>query len=248
MVCFTIAWKEFRSFLNSPLAYIFLVLFTLLVSSQYFLTGIQFGQNQGLVFWSGGQADLAAFFSLIPWAFVLLVPALSMKLWPDELKSGTIELLLTYPLKSWHIVLGKYLAGLGLLAVALLFTGMTPLTVADYGALDWGPVWGAYLASMLLGGAFLALGLFFGALFKEQVTAFIITCILCFGFVVVGTLLTKINLPGWMQSVGDAVSFVTRFNYLGRGVVPLSDVLYFVLFAATFLVLNVVVIECRKGR
>ncbi|MAG34309.1 MAG: ABC transporter permease [Deltaproteobacteria bacterium] len=245
----TIAWKEFRSFLNSPLAYIFLILFVLILTIQFFVTGVQLGEFSGRTFWNAGQADLEVFFSLVPIAFVILVPALSMKLWPDELKSGTIELLMTYPLRSWQVVMGKYFAGLYLIAIALLLTLMTPLVVSDYGALDWGPVWGAYLASLLMGAAFLAMGLFFGALFREQVTAFIVTIIICFVLVVVGGgLLSRVNLPDALRGVMDAVSFTSRFNYLGRGVVPLADVLFFVLFAGTFLVLNVTVIECRKGK
>jgi ABC-2 type transport system permease protein len=242
-VVFTIAWKEFRSFLNSPLAYIFLICFLGFLSMKFFITGT----DQG-TFWTGSQAELNQFFSLIPQAFVLLIPALSMKLWPDELKSGTIELLMTYPVKTWQVVMGKYLAGLYLIVLGLLLTLMTPLVVSDYGDLDWGPVMGAYLAALLLGGAFLAMGLFFGALFKEQVTAFIVTALLCGVLVLLGTTLNKLFIPQGLHAISEHLSFTNRFNYLGRGVVPLADVTYFVLFAVTFLVLNVTVVECRKGR
>lgn len=246
-VALTIGWKEFRSFLNSPLAYLFIIIFVSALSGMFFLIGTT--QNGASVsFWDMTQADMSLFFGLVPWAFVGLVPALSMKLWPDELKSGTIELLLSYPVRSWQIVVGKFLAGMFMIAAALALTLFVPWTIGDYGQLEWGPIVGAYIGSFLMGGAFLSMGLFFGALFKEQVTAYIVTGLICGVVVAVGTLIANFNLPEGLISVTNYVSFSARFNYLARGVVPLSDVMYFLLFGITFLVLNVSVIECRKGK
>ncbi len=246
-IALTIAWKELRSLLNSPLAYIFVVIFLLYLSGTYFLLGTTEG-GALVSFWSETQADMSRFFALVPAAFAILIPALAMKLWPDELKQGTIELLLSYPVKTWQIVFGKFLAGMYMIAVALALTLVIPFIIDGYGNLEWGPVWGSYIGAILMGGAFLAMGLFFGALFKEQVTAFIVTALICAVVVAVGTIVSNFNIPGGLQSVTDHVSFTARFNYLARGVVPLADVVYFLLFGFTFLVLNVAVIECRKGR
>ncbi len=246
-IALTIAWKELRSFLNSPLAYIFVVIFLLYLSGTYFLIGTT--QGGALVsFWSETQADMSRFFSLVPAAFAILIPALAMKLWPDELKQGTIELLISYPIRTWQIVFGKFLAGMYMIVAALALTIVIPWIVDGYGALEWGPVLGSYIGSLLMGAAFLAMGLFFGTLFKEQVTAFIVTALICALLVAVGTIVTNFNIPGGWQAVTDHISFTARFNYLARGVIPLADVVYFVLFGATFLTLNVAVIEFRKGR
>ena len=246
-VALTIGWKEFRSFLNSPLAYIFVIIFLLYLNGTFFLIGTT--RDGALVsFWNLTQADMKDFFSLVPAAFAILIPALSMKLWPDELKSGTIELLLSYPVRAWQIVIGKFLAGMYMIVIALVLTLFVPFMIGEYGNLDWGPILGSYIGALLMGGAFLSLGLFFGALFSEQVTAFIVTALICALVVAVGTIMTNLNLPSGLQSITDHLSFTARCNYLARGVVPLSDVLYFLLFGATFLVLNVTVIECRKGK
>lgn len=240
----TIAWKELRSFLNSPIAYIFLIAFTGWLSGSYFVWG---KVGQGLTFFSVGNTSLDVYFSLVPQAFVLLVPALAMRLWPDELKSGTVELLMTYPLRTWEVVCGKFLAGLALIALGLVFTLPVPWTVAVYGDLDWGPVWGAYIASLMLGGAFLSIGLFMGALCSEQVTAFIVTAAICLLFVLMGDTLINLFIPRGLHELSNALSFSARFNYLGRGVVDVADAFYFSSVTGVFLLLNCTVIESRKG-
>jgi ABC-2 type transport system permease protein len=243
MVSLSIAWKEFRSFINSPVAYIFLMIFVVVLGGSYFLWGGQTG-----TFFLHGTTELGMYFRMMPLAMAVLIPALCMKLWPDELKSGTVELLLSYPVRSWQVVLGKFLAGLMLVVVGLLFTLTTPITVAGYGSMDWGPIWGAYVASLLVGGAFLAVGLFMGALCREQVTACILTAFVCAALVLMGDTLVNIFIPKNWHGISNALSFSSRFTYLGRGVIDFADALYFVSFAATFLVLNVTVVECRKGR
>ena len=240
----TIAWKELRSFLNSPIAYIFLIAFTAWMAGSYFVWG---KVGQGVTFFSVGNTALDVYFSLVPQAFVLLVPAMAMRLWPDELKSGTVELLLTYPVRSWQVVCGKFLAGLALIAIGLCFTLPVPLTVSGYGEMDWGPVIGAYIASLLVGGAFLSIGLFMGALCSEQVTAFIVTAGLCLLLVLIGDTLINLFIPRELHAFSNALSFSSRFTYLGRGVVDLADTFYFTSFTAVFLILNATVLETRKG-
>ena len=246
-IALTIAGKQFRSFINSPVAYIFLVLFTLYLAGSYFIWGANVG-GQKLDIWTFGSTELDLYFHQLPMAFVILVPALSMMLWPDELKSGTVELLVSYPVRSWQVVMGKFMGGFALVLIALLCTVMTPIEVASLGALDVGPVLGSYLGSLLMGGAFLSVGLFMGALCKEQVSAFILSVLVCGLFVVLGDTLTNQFLPEWMHAVSNALSFENRFNYLQRGILDWVDIFYFVSVTALFLILNVTVMECRKGK
>jgi ABC-2 type transport system permease protein len=244
----TIFSKEFRGFVNTPLAYIFVVLTLVWLGVAFF-----FGKTPGgFTALQVKEASLEMFFVNLPLAFVILVPALAMKLWPDELKLGTIELLMSYPVRPWQVVLGKFLAGLVLIAVTLLATVVTPLTVQAYamteGGLDWGPVWGAYCAGLLLGAAFLAVGLFAGALCREQVTAFIVALFVCGGLVLAGQKEVMLQVSEGVAEIGRLVSFQTRFESMARGVIDVRDVGYFASFTALFLLLNVVVLECRKAR
>jgi ABC-2 type transport system permease protein len=237
--------KEFRGFVNSPLAYIFIVLFLLYLGATYFFGSIAM---QGFTGLQVKEASLETFFSALPYAFVIIVPALAMKLWPDELKLGTIELLMSYPVKPLHVVLGKFFAGMALLAVGLLCTLVTPITVAKYGALDWGPVTGSYLASLLLGGAFLSVGLFAGALCREQVTAFILTLLVCGGLVLIGKTEFLATSSSGFAEVASRISFNARFESMAKGVVDLRDAVYFLSFIVAFLTLNVTVLEARKAK
>lgn len=240
-----ICGKEFRGFVNSPLAYIFLVLFLLHLGASYFFGNLAM---QGFTGLQVKEASLETFFAALPFAFVIIVPALAMKLWPDELKLGTVELLLSYPVKPSQVVLGKFLAGLLLLAVGLLCTLVTPFTVAKYGSLDWGPVVGSYVGSLLLGGAFLSVGLFAGALCREQVTAFILTLLVCGGLALVGKSEFLATSSSGFAEVAARVSFNARFDSMAKGVVDLRDAVYFLSFIAAFLTLNVTVLEARKAK
>jgi ABC-2 type transport system permease protein len=245
----TVFWKEFRGFVNTPLAYIFIVLFLVYLSWAYFVGSLAAGGFTGIQL---KEASLEAFFHRLPLAFVILVPALAMKLWPDELKLGTIELLMSYPVKPWQVVVGKFLAGWLLIAVTLAATLITPITVQRYATqangLDWGPVWGSYAASLLLGGAFLSVGLFAGALCREQVTAFIVSLFICGGLVLVGQTEVMLQVGDFMGELFRQISFQTRFESMARGVIDLRDVVFFASFAGLFLTLNVVVLECRKAK
>ena len=245
----TVFWKEFRGFVNTPLAYIFIVLFLVYLGWSYFVGSLTGGGFTGIQL---KEASLEAFFQGLPLAFVILVPALAMKLWPDELKLGTIELLMSYPVKPWQVVVGKFLSGWLLIAVTLAATLVTPLTVQKYAVadngLDWGPVWGSYAASLLLGAAFLSVGLFAGALCREQVTAFIVSLFICGGLVLVGRQEVMLQVGDTLGEIFRLISFQTRFESMARGVIDLRDVVYFASFCALFLTLNVVVLECRKAR
>ncbi|HYC77682.1 MAG TPA: ABC transporter permease [Planctomycetota bacterium] len=238
-------WKEFRGFINSPLAYIFLILFLLYLGATFFFGGLVAGGFTGI---QVKEASLEAFFASLPYAFVIIVPALAMKLWPDELKLGTVELLMSYPVKPRHVVVGKFLAGLALIATALACTLVTPFTVASYGRLDWGPVQGSYLASLLLGGAFLSVGLFAGALCREQVTAFILTLLICGALVLVGKTEYLMTTAEGFSVWANRIAFNTRFESMAKGVIDLRDVIYFTTFIVAFLTLNTTVLEARKAK
>jgi ABC-2 type transport system permease protein len=244
----TIFWKEFRGFINTPLAYIFVVLTLVWLGVGYF-----FGSTpSGFTALQVKEASLEAFFVNLPLAFVILNPALAMKLWPDELKLGTIELLMSYPVRPWQVVMGKFSAGWLLIAVTLAATLITPFTVKGYATaetgLDWGPVWGAYCAGLLLGAAFLSVGLFAGALCREQVTAFIVALFVCGGLVLAGQREVMLQVGAGLAELFRLISFQTRFESMARGVIDLRDVGYFTSFTALFLFLNVVVLEARKAR
>jgi ABC-2 type transport system permease protein len=244
----TVFWKEYRGFINTPLAYIFVILTLVLLGVSYF-----FGKTPaGFTALQVKEASLEAFFVTLPFAFVILVPALAMKLWPDELKLGTIELLMSYPVRPWQVVLGKFLAGWLLIAVTLAATLITPITVQRYAVssngLDWGPVWGSYAAGLLLGAAFLSVGLFAGALCREQVTAFIVALFVCGGLVFCGQKEVMLQVGDTVGELFRLISFQTRFESMSRGVVDIKDVVYFASFTALFLFLNVVVLECRKAK
>jgi ABC-2 type transport system permease protein len=245
----TIFWKEFRGFINTPLAYIFVSLFLVFLGVNYFTGTLSAGGFTGITM---KEASLEAFFLKLPWAFVILVPALAMKLWPDELKLGTIELLMSYPVRPWQVVVGKFLSGWLLITIIQLATLVTPLTVQRYavaeGGLDWGPVWGSYAAALLLGAAFLSVGLFAGALCREQVTAFIVSLFICGGLVAVGQREVLLQVGDTLGEIFRQISFQTRFESMARGVIDIRDVVYFASFTGLFLVLNVVVLECRKAK
>jgi ABC-2 type transport system permease protein len=245
----TIFWKEFRGFINTPLAYIFVILALICLGVMYFWGTLSGGGFTGIQM---KEASLEGFFMNLPWAFVILVPALAMKLWPDELKLGTVELLMSYPVRPWQVVLGKFFAGWLLIFITLAATLVTPLTVQRYalseGGLDWGPVWGSYAAALLLGAAFLSVGLFAGALCREQVTAFIVALFVCGGLVLVGQRDVMLQVGDWFGEIFMLISFQTRFESMARGVIDIRDLGYFASFTILFLLLNVVVLECRKAK
>ena len=163
-----VAGRELRAYFNSPIAYVFLLVF---VGAALFTF---FNAN---AFFSRGRADLRGLFDAVPFLMVLLVPALTMRLWAEERKQGTLEVLLTLPARDHELVAGKFLASWALLGVGLVLTAALPLTVSTIGDLDWGPVLGGYLAALLLWGAYLAVGQFVSATTENQILAFILALV-----------------------------------------------------------------------
>ena len=233
--------RELRGYFSTPLAYVFIVIFLLLAGWFTF----NFGN-----FYNGGQASLAAFFNYHPWLYLFLVPALSMRLWAEERKTGTIELLLTLPLEIWHSVAGKFLAAWAFTALAVALTFPTWLTVNYLGEPDNGVIVAAYFGSLMMAGGFLAIGSCVSATTDNQVIAFIITVVICFVVLMAGFQPLLSPLVGWVpQTIVDAVaslSFLTHFSSISKGVIDARDIIYFALLIGTFLYANVLVLHMKK--
>ena len=237
-----IARRELGAYFATPLAYVFVLIFLMLSGVFTFYLG---------GFYERGQADLVAFFSFHPWLYLFLVPALAMRLWAEERKSGTIELLLTLPVTRWQAVLGKFLAAWLFTGLALALTFPLWITVNVLGSPDNGAILASYAGSWLMAAGFLAIGSCMSALTRNQVIAFILTVVVCFLFVLSGFPLVLDAVSGWAPRVlVDAIasmSFLTRFNAVARGVIGLQDLLFFVALAGVWLAATTVVIELKQA-
>ncbi|HJU23525.1 MAG TPA: ABC transporter permease subunit [Casimicrobiaceae bacterium] len=238
----TIFRRELASYFATPVAYVFIVIFLVLAGVFTFYLGH---------FYERGQADLIPFFSFHPWLYLFLVPAISMRMWSEERKSGTIEMLLTLPVTMWQAVVGKFLAAWAFIGLALLLTFPIWITVNYLGSPDNGVIVASYLGSFLMAGAFLAIGSCLSACTRSQVVAFILTAVVCFVFLLAGFPLVLGFFSAWApQGVIDAISglsFLAHFNSIARGVVDLRDIVYFVLTIAFWLYASAVVIDLRKA-
>ncbi len=232
-----IAKKELNIYFNTSIAYIFLTLF-LIVGNWLFW------QN----FYLFGQATMRSYFSLLPWIFLLIIPAVTMRSWSEEKKSRTIELLLTLPLRDIEIVLGKFLAGMIFIFIALLLTLVSPIVIASMGNLDWGLVIGGYLGALLLGGAYLSLGLFVSAVNKNQITAFIVSLTACFLFMIVGADFVLTGIPHFLISFLKLSSVTYHFSNISRGIIDFRDIFYYCSFIFIFLLLNTNAIASRHWK
>lgn len=234
--------RELSSYFTTPIAYVFIVIFLLLSGAFTFYLGN---------FFPRGQADLIPFFSFHPWLYLFLIPALSMRLWSEEHKSGSIELLLTLPITMTQAVLGKYLAAWMFTAISLALTFPMWLTVNYLGDPDNGAIVAAYIGSLLMAGGFLAIGSCISALTKNQVIAFIITVVVCLGFILSGFPLVLNIFKGWApQFIVETInsfSFLAHFSAISKGVIDLRDLIFFVSLSAFFLFVNAIIIEMKKG-
>jgi ABC-2 type transport system permease protein len=238
----TIFKRELASYFETPVAYVYIVIFLLLAGTFTFYLGD---------FYERGQADLQPFFTYHPWLYLFLVPAVGMRLWAEERKSGTIEMLLTLPLTMWQAVVGKFLAAWAFIGIALLLTFPIWITVNYLGAPDNGVILASYIGSFLMAGAFLAIGSCLSACTRSQVVAFILTAVVCFVFLLAGFPLVLNFFSSWApQGVVDAVaslSFLTHFASINRGVIDFRDLLYFLITIAFWLYASAVVIDLKKA-
>ena len=234
--------RELRSYFATPLAYVFIVIFLILSAVFTF----SFGQ-----FYERGQADLMPFFSFHPWLYLFLVPALSMRLWAEERKSGTIELLMTLPVTIWQAVVGKFLAAWAFTGIALLLTFPMWITVNYLGDPDNGVILASYLGSFLMSGAFLSVGACLSSLTRNQVIAFVLTATMCFLLVFAGFPLVLDFFRLWApQIVVDSISsmsFLSHYTSITKGVIDLRDLIYFVLMIGFWLFCNAVILDLKKS-
>jgi ABC-2 type transport system permease protein len=221
-VIWTIMKRELGSYFSSPVAYVFLVIFLLLTGFFTFTAGN---------FFERGEASLAAFFGWHPWVYLVLVPAVGMRLWAEERRSGTLELLLTMPVAPWQAIVAKFLASWAFLAVALALTFPAVITVNVLGDPDNGMIVAGYLGSFLLAGAYLALSCMTSAMTRNQVVAFILSVVLCLflilaGFNPVTDLLVRWASPAVVDTVA-AFSVITHFDGFQRGVIDTRNLFFF---------------------
>lgn len=234
--------RELGSYFATPLAYVFILIFLVVINALTFYLG---------GFFERGQADLDPFFTFHPWLYLFLIPALSMRLWAEERKSGSIELLMTQPITLWEAVLGKFFAAWIFAGVALALTFPIWITVNYLGDPDNGAIFAAYIGSLLLAGGFLAIGSCASALTRNQVIAFILGVVTCFVFLLAGYPLVLDVVKGiFPQAIVDMVaslSFLTHFQSISKGVIDVRDLLYFGMLIAFFLIATAVVLDVRKA-
>ncbi len=234
--------RELTGYFATPVAWVFIVIFLVMSGVFTFYIGS---------FYDRGIADLAPFFQFHPWLYLFLVPAISMRLWAEERRSGTIELLLTLPITTWQAVAGKFLAAWLFIGLALALTFPTWLTANYLGAPDNGAIAAAYIGSWLMAGGFLAIGSCISALTRNQVVAFIISVVVCFGFLLSGLPMVQDLFSGWApQSVLDAIadfSFLAHFAAISKGVIDLRDIVYFALVMTFWLVANTIILDIKKA-
>ena len=233
--------RELISYFATPVALVFLVVFLVLSGAFTFYLGDFFLRD---------QADLQSFFVYHPWLFLFLIPAVSMRLWAEDRRSGTFELLLTLPISTFAIVMGKFLAAWVFTGLALLLTCPIWITVSDLGAPDHGVIFAGYVASFLMAGSYLSIGAALSALTKNQIIAFVGTAVICFLFMASGLPLVQNLFVGWapdaLVSLVASFSFFSHFNGILRGVIEGRDLLFFLSLISFWLFVNYVFVNLKR--
>ena len=229
--------RELRAYFDSPIAYVFLTVFAGATMFTFFNVES---------FFARGVADLRGFFGPLPFVMILLVPAITMRLWSEEQKQGTLEVLLTLPAREHELVVGKFLASWALLAAGLALTLVLALSVGLLGRLDWGPVVGGYLGALLLGGAYLAAGQFLSALTENQILAFILALVVCLALYGLGTETFAGLFADRTAAVLRAIGTGSRFQSIARGVIDVRDLAYYASLTLLFLVGCVLAVRARR--
>jgi len=234
--------RELVGYFTTPIAAVFIVIFLMLSGAFTFYLGNYFVR---------GQADLVPFFDFHPWLYLVLIPALAMRLWAEERRSGTIELLLTLPVTIGEAVVGKFLAAWCFTGVALAMTFPMWITVNLLGDPDNGVIFASYIGSLLMAGGFLSIGSCISALTKNQVIAFVVSVVICLGFILSGFPLVLELFSGWapqfLLSAISSFSFLSHFQSISKGVLDLRDILYFFSLMAFWLFATATVIDMKKA-
>ena len=235
----TISRREVSAYFNSPIAYIFMILFIFILSFLFFVF---------FPFFSQTNPDLRNFFFWFPWVLSIFIPAVTMRLWSEERRSGTIELLLTWPLQAWEVVVGKYLAGLFVIAISLILTLVVPMSLSSVTSLEWGVVFTSYLGALLISSVYIALGAWASTLTNNQIVSLLIA--IAFSLVMVGIgyppVVKFLNaLPGLGNFIGW-FGTDSHFREFSKGLINPVGLIYGFSLTVFFLVLNNLFVEGRK--
>jgi ABC-2 type transport system permease protein len=233
----TIVKKELNSYFNSPLGYVVVSVF-LIISGWLFIQ----------TFFIIGQATLRSFFNLLPILFMFIIPAITMSSWAEEKRSGTVEVLMTFPISASKVVLAKFLSSFAFLLIMLVLTLPIPMMVSNVGSPDKGVIMAGYIGALLLGSAYIAIGLWVSSVTKNQIISFLVAITIIFIFYMIGNSLILDTMPSIVASVGKFLSFGAHFDSILRGVISLSDILYYVSVIVFFLFLNARVVGLKKWK
>ena len=233
----TITKKELNSYFNSPLGYVVVSVF-LVISGWLFIQ----------TFFIIGQASLRSFFNLLPILFMFIIPAVTMSSWAEEKKSGTVEVLMSFPVSAVRVVLAKFFSSFVFLLIMLALTLAIPIMVSNVGDPDRGIIIAGYLGAILLGSAYIAIGLWISSVTKNQIISFLVTVAIIFIFYMVGNSLILDTMPSSVAAVGKFLSFSTHFDSILRGVISLADILYYFSVIVFFLFLNARVVGMKKWK
>lgn len=233
----TIFKKEFKSYFNSPIAYVYITVF-LGVANWFFFRG----------FFFVNQADMRNFFGLMPWIFLFFIPAVTMKLWAEEKKLGTDEILMTLPINDYEVVFGKFLASLALLASIIGFSLILPIIVFYLGDPDGGTIVCGYLGLLLMGAAYLSIGLFTSTLTENQIVAFILGILISFAMLIIGNDIVLFSAPSWLVPTLRYLGLGSHFASIARGVIDSRDIIYYLSVIGFFTYLSIHSIESQKWR
>jgi len=240
--CLAICKRELRAYFTTPLAYVFIVIFVALNGATTFYFGGLFDR---------GRADLQPLFGFIPWLYLILIPAVAMRLWADERKTGTLELLMTLPVSTAQAVLGKFLAAWVFTGIALMLTFPIWITVNYLGNPDNGVIVASYLGGLLMAGSYLAIGGFVSAMTRNQVIAFVIGAAVIFLFMMSGLELVYSAFQGWAPDIVvdliQSFSFLIHYDSIVRGMIDIRDLIFFLSVMGVFLFANVVVVDLKRG-
>ena len=227
--------RELGAYFNSPVAYIVVTIYLLVIGYMFFAQ-----------FFLVGEATMRDMFGLSPLLFSFFAPAITMRLLSEEKRSGTIELLITMPVRDWEVVIAKFLAGLSVLGVAILLTMAYPLTISSFGDLDWGTVIGGYIGLFLLAGAYVAIGLMASSWTHNQVVAYMVAWLITFALFLGGKFLPL--MPDAIATIIEHVSLDLHFNNIAKGVIDSRDIIYYLSLIGACLFITVQSLDSRRWR
>jgi ABC-2 type transport system permease protein len=229
--------KELRSYFNSPIAYVVTVTFVLFCSIWVFYLQTFFAAN---------TASLRSLFGIVPLAFIIIMPAITMRSWAEEKKLGTMEVLLTLPFRESTLVAGKFIAAFVLLAIMVALTLPIPLLLARFGSFDWGEVAGQYIGALLLGAAGISVGLFISSLTANQISAFLISLFVLLIFTLISEVNRAFSLPNFLAGLFNYLALMAHFNNFQKGLIDTRDLMFYLIVCALFLYLNMKTLIFRK--